>query len=53
MDERVQEINNNLEIMKKYLDKCVKDEDWHGVMDAAADIRELVAELSAYEKMRE
>lgn len=32
--------------MKKYLIMSVRKEDWHGVMDASADIREIVAKLS-------
>ena len=29
--------------MKDYLQVCVSKEDWHGVADAAMDIREIVA----------
>lgn len=33
-------------LMKDYLQMCVRKEDWHGVMDASADIREIVSKLS-------
>lgn len=35
---------DQLEMMKAYLLHCFDRGDWHGVMDAAADIRELIAE---------
>lgn len=34
------------DLMVKYLDLRVKLCDWHGVMDAAADIREIEAQLN-------
>ena len=36
----------DLQLMKNYLMMCARKEDWHGVMDASADIREIVAKLS-------
>lgn len=33
-------------LMKDYLLMCFRKEDWHGVMDASADIREIVSKLS-------
>ena len=33
-------------LMKEYLQMCVRKEDWHGVMDASADLREILAKLS-------
>ena len=35
---------DQVEMMKAYLLHCFNRGDWHGVMDAAADIRELEAE---------
>ena len=43
---RVAQLKQNLQLMKEYLLMCVRKEDWHGVMDASADIREIVAKLS-------
>lgn len=40
------ELERHLKLMKAYLSLCVDREDWHGVMDAAADIREIVAKCS-------
>lgn len=39
-------LRQDLQLMKEYLIMCVRKEDWHGVMDASADIREIVAKLS-------
>lgn len=43
---RVAQLKQDLQLMKEYLLMCVRKEDWHGVMDASADIREIVAKLS-------
>jgi len=32
-------------VLREYLAEVTKEEDWHGVMDAAADLREVDAEL--------
>lgn len=42
IEEWVQRLDQELTLMQKYCD-CKRDgEDWHGVMDASADIRELL-----------
>lgn len=41
-----EELQQDLRIMKDYLAMCARKEDWHGVMDASVDIREIVAKLS-------
>lgn len=46
VDQRSSQLRQDLELMKEYLLVCVRREDWHGVMDASADIREIVARLS-------
>lgn len=46
IDKGNQDIDNKIKLMKEYLFAKYKEEDWHGVMDAAADIRELVAKKS-------
>lgn len=35
----------------KFLHSCVEREDWHGVSDAANDIREIEAKLEVLEEM--
>lgn len=40
------------ETMKEYLLLKIEEEDWHGVADAAMDIRELVTEERMVEKYR-
>jgi hypothetical protein len=40
------ELEKRRELMIEYLKDKVILEDWHGVMDAAADIREIDAKLS-------
>lgn len=34
-------VRSHLATMNAYLEVCMDKQDWHGVMDAAADIREL------------
>jgi hypothetical protein len=43
---RTEQLEADFGLMKEYLMMCVRKEDWHGVMDASADIREIVAKLS-------
>jgi hypothetical protein len=40
------QLERDLALMKDYLLMCFRKEDWHGVMDASADIREIVSKLS-------
>lgn len=44
-DQRAAALKRDLVLMKDYLLMCVRKEDWHGVMDASADIREIIARL--------
>lgn len=39
---------NKINILKQYLRIKVDEEDWHGVADAAMDLRELQAQLVIY-----
>lgn len=39
-------INEKLELMEAYLKLKVQERDWHGVADAAMDLRELEAIIS-------
>lgn len=49
---RVAELRAQRVLMIQYLDHKRTIEDWHGVMDAAADIRELDAKIAALEQFR-
>lgn len=40
-----EELDERRHILITYLMECVRVEDWHGVMDAAADLREVDAKL--------
>lgn len=42
----VSELNRQKELMIQYLYMRADMKDWHGVMDASADIREIEAKLS-------
>lgn len=46
VDEERLQLERDFALMKEYLLMCFRKEDWHGVMDASADIREIVAKLS-------
>lgn len=41
------ELTSAIRTMEAYLELRVSLRDWHGVMDAAADLRELEAKLAA------
>lgn len=49
-EERVQ-LERDCALLKEYLLMCFHKDDWHGVMDASADIREIVAKLSVLKWM--
>ena len=40
-------------VMLEYLQLMVAREDWHGVADAAMDLREMAAEVAAEQKKAE
>lgn len=52
LDKNIARLEKRLEGMKKYLMLKFEEEDWHGVADAAMDIRELIAELEAYKAFK-
>lgn len=43
--EKIAELKADKQTLRDWLDYCLKREDWHGVMDAAADIREIEAKI--------
>ena len=48
----IEKLEKRLEGMKAYLLLKVDEEDWHGVADAAMDIRELIAELNTRKELQ-
>lgn len=42
---RLEVLEERRKVMKEYLQHRVDDEDWHGVMDASADLREIDTEI--------
>lgn len=44
---RLQQVEHSLAVMHQYLLVRLAANDWHGVMDASADIREMLAEQRA------
>lgn len=50
--DRILEIEEHLRIMEEYLDVRRAQRDWHGVQDAASDIRELEAQLRVLRETR-
>ena len=49
----IKSLENRRNGMKKYLLLKYDEEDWHGCMDASADIREIEAELKCLKMMQE
>lgn len=47
LEQREHRLISRRDLLKQYLVECVRIEDWHGVQDAASDLREVDAELSA------
>ena len=52
MSERELEVNRKIELMIAYLKLRLELRDYHGVMDAAADLRELEVELRMIRQSR-
>ena len=50
LEDRIAKLNKRFEGMQSYLLLKNDEQDWHGVMDASADIRELLAELQVLEE---
>jgi hypothetical protein len=48
---KIESLQKKIEGMKQYLLLKFDHEDWHGVMDAAADIRELEAEIKGLRQL--
>lgn len=53
MSVNTQQLEDKIELMKTYLKMKFDEGDWHGVADAAMDIRELNAELRAIRRTNE
>lgn len=46
-----EQLHKKLTLYKDYLHACLGEEDWHGVMDASADIREYLAKLEMLDEV--
>jgi hypothetical protein len=44
-EERIAQLEGHRALMVTYASHRLEEEDWHGVMDAAADLREIDTEL--------
>lgn len=44
-------LNDQLSTMKEYIKLRLSLEDWHGVMDAAVDIREIACQIKILESL--
>lgn len=51
MNERKTKLRYNIAILETYLKTKLEIRDWHGVADAAMDIRELEAQLRLLEEL--
>lgn len=49
-DSRLGRLQERRRVLITYLAEVTREEDWHGVMDAAADLREVDAELRGLER---
>lgn len=53
VSERYIEIHTQKDLMITYLNMKIKQQDWHGVADAAMDLRDLEAELKGLDLSNE
>lgn len=51
LEERIEIVNGKIDNLKEYLLDCVDDCDFHGVADAAMDIREHIREMEVLATM--
>jgi hypothetical protein len=51
LSQQIKKLEGRLDKMKEYLQLKYDEEDWHGVADAAMDIREIVAEIKCLKKI--
>lgn len=48
---RISKLEDRRVLMQKYLQDRVDDQDYHGVMDAAADLREIIQDLNSVKEI--
>lgn len=53
IDEKIKALDKRFDGMREYLQLKVQQGDWHGVADAAMDIREILAEKKGLEDYKE
>lgn len=49
---KINGLEERKEMMVKYMKLKMQEEDWHGVADAAMDIRDIEAELLPYRSLK-
>ena len=51
INKKIKELNKRLNVMKIYLDMKREEEEWHGIEDAASDIRDIEAQIYVLEEI--
>jgi len=51
IEDKKKQLQKRLDGLKQYLLLKYEDEDWHGIMDAAADIREISVQIDLLEEI--
>lgn len=49
---KISSLEERKDMMVKYMKLKMQEEDWHGVADAAMDIRDIESELLAYRSIK-
>ena len=52
IQDKIDNLLHRKEMMVKYMKLKMEEEDWHGVADAAMDIRDIESELIAYRSIK-
>lgn len=53
MTAAIKQLQHRIRVMERYMRVRLAMRDWHGVMDAAADLRELEAQLNLLKSMNQ
>ena len=53
LKKRLKKLSKQKRTMVRYLKEKLKNEDWHGVQDAASDLRDIEAAVEAFESLLE
>lgn len=50
--EKLDQLNDRKIVMVAYLEQKMDEEDWHGVQDAASDLRDIESEIKAWKEIK-